>query len=222
MKILKYASQATERFPKEASFWMLISRERDVQGQYQPALVAAKRALQIDSKRPSLIPYIISLYAQAECSDSAIAFARVQIAAGANKDSIGNDLIPLLSAALQKAQAQGGDTRENWQATLDMAERVDSVASTSGSKFFIGVAAISVGGKVLNELAGKMQDSTFDKTNACATVGQGADLVQLAYGAMTDDGGAKYNMSAAGDVLKAYPNLVTFIGELKKAIPNCK
>jgi tetratricopeptide (TPR) repeat protein len=222
VRILKYASQGSEKFPKEASFWILVSDAQNDKGQYQLALAAAKKALQIDPKKTSLVPYIMQLYGKLNAPDSAIAFARVQIAAGANKDSIGSALVSILNVAIRKPQAEGGGTKENWQAMLDLAQQVDSVAPTAGSKFYIGFAAISVGQRVLFELDTAMQTPTFDKTNACATVAKGSDLVQLAYDSMTSGGGAKFNQESAASVLTNYPTLVGSIGDLKKAIPNCK
>jgi len=220
-KILLYATRATDRFPKEASFWMLSSRYLNQKGEIQQALDAAKKALKLNPKEPNAIPYIMQMYAKLNAPDSAIAFAREQIAGGANKDSIGLGLIPLLNSAIQKAQAADTD-KDSWQAMLALAQRVDSVAPSAGSKFFIGVAAVSLGKDIITDLGKSIQDPAFDKSGACATLTQGADFVQLGYDSMTSGGGGKFNGDAAGQVLASYPQLLAYVGQIKPSIPNCK
>jgi tetratricopeptide (TPR) repeat protein len=221
-KATEFAAKASQKYPKDISFWNILAQSYVKAGQMQQALVAARRATELDPKNQNAWLLAIAAAKGANMSDSAAAFAKQAIAAGADKNTFGTALLGPTQDLVAKAQAS--KTRADWQAVLVSAQSVDSIASTPQSKFFIGVSSFQVAADMVNQLqeeakAAQKSNKAADKAAACATGKSIEDLLTTTQIAMP--AGASVSKETAGQIMGGISQLTDYVGVIKKAFA-CK
>lgn len=216
--VLQFATKAAQKFPKEASFPLLMAQSYYKSGQLQQALEAARRAAEADPKSPSAWVFQVIVQNQMNQADSALATAQKAIAAGVPKDSIGSSMVALVGPAVQKAQ-QSKD-RADWESALKMAQTVDNIAPSPQSKYFVGITSFQVAYDAVNNI-NKLYKSTkkADIAQACSEAGVAED--NLATTSMAMPAGGAVDKASASQILGAVPQLTEFVSQVKKAL-KCK
>src|SRR4029079_13446004 len=95
-------------------------------GKLAEALGAAQRAVTLKPAVENGYLFVLSYQLQLSQFDSALASAPRAIAAGAAKDKIADALVAAILPGVVKAQKS--TLRDDWQAALAVAQRVDKVA----------------------------------------------------------------------------------------------
>ena len=144
------AAQAAQKFPQNAGFLMQQGQLLRSLGQLPQAVEVMKRAYAIDPNTPNAALFIVVGTIEQGMVDSAFAFANAAVAAGADKESLGNALLSGVQPLVQKAQES--KTREDWQAAMTLAKAVNDFAATPTSSYFLGVASFQVGLDALQKL----------------------------------------------------------------------
>ena len=215
-KVQEYAARASQKFPKEASFQLLLAQSYLKAGQLQQALAAARRAQDVDPKNSA--PWLIAIAVQNQMNqgDSAIATAQKAIAAGISKDTIGGSLLATAGPALKKAQET--KAREDWEAALKAAQTVDAIAPSPQSKFYVGVSAFSIGADALTNVQ-KMYKDPKQRAAACAEIKVAEDNFATAQVAMP--AGGKVDPGTAGQIMQGINQYGQYIPQFKTAL-KCK
>ena len=216
-KITELASKASQKFPKEVSFPMLLSQTYYRAGQLQQALDAANKATAIDPK--DVRGWQLAMVAAKDMNrpDSVLAIGQRALAAGADKAQIGPMMLAPVSAAVKKAQEL--KTRDSWKEALAAAEMVDGIAPTAESKFYIGVAAFQTAADILGDVQTLAKSTKpADKAQACTLAKEGEDYLTKVSVAMPQ--GGKVDAQVAGQILGNVGNYTEFIAQVKKAF--CK
>jgi predicted Zn-dependent protease len=221
-KATEFAAKASQKFPKDISFWNILAQSYVKAGQMQQGLVAARRATELDPKNQNAWLLAIAAAKGANMSDSAAAFAKQAITAGADKNTFGTALLGPTQELVAKAQQT--KARADWQAVLVSAQSVDSIASTAQSAFFIGVASFTVAADLVNQLqeeakAAQKSNKAADKATACGTAKQIEDLLTVTQIALPK--GGSVSKEAAGQMMTGIPQLTGYVDQIKKAF-TCK
>jgi tetratricopeptide (TPR) repeat protein len=216
-KVEEIAARASQRFPKDPTFNLIIARSNLGKGQLQPALAAARRAQEADPKSAPAWLIAISAFNQMNMSDSALATAQKAIAAGVAKDEIGAQLLGAAGPALKKAQET--KARADWEAALKASETVDAIAPSAQSAFYVGVSAF----QIVTDMMGDIQKNAksakkADQAQACTDAKLAEDYLAKTSIAMPRGGSVDKN--TAGQILGAVGQYSEFIGSVKKAF--CK
>ena len=211
------AAKAGQKFPKEASFANLLAQSYYKAGQPQPALAAARRASDIDPKSPSPWLFILAIQNQLNQPDSMLASAQKAIAAGVPKDSLGASLLAVAAPALKKAQES--KSREDWETALKAAQTVDAVVPSAQSKFYIGVAAFSIGADAVGKIQTLAKGSKDDKAKACLEAKAAEDAFATSLIAMP--AGAAYDKATAGTIMGGVGQYSEYVTQVKTAL-KCK
>jgi tetratricopeptide (TPR) repeat protein len=216
-KVQELTAKASQKFPKEVSFPLLLAQSYIKGGQTQMAEQYARKATVIDPKNANAWLFAVVSATQLNQADSAMAFAKQAIANGADKDAIGQAMLQNVNAAFQKAQAS--KTRDDYLAALSVAQAVDSIAPSAQTKFFIGVESYSIAADILTHVQtlAKSQKKD-DRAQACTEAKQAEDYLALTSIAMP--AGASVDKNTAGQILGAVGQYSEFVTSVKKAF--CK
>jgi hypothetical protein len=151
-------------------------------------------------------------------ADSATAWAQSAIAAGVNKEQLGNALLGPVGDAMKKAQAS--KARADWLAALQAAQSVDAIAPTPNSKYFIGLASFQAGYDIVTTDLPTLAKSRkkADQEQACTEAKQAEDL--FATTSLNMPAGGKVDPATAGQILGALGQTSAYIDQVKKAF--CK
>jgi len=220
-KIIELASKAGQKFPTDVSFQNLLALTYRKTGQLQQAFQAARRANGIDPKNANGWLIAIVLANELKMLDTISALAPKAIAAGADKNAIGQTLAATISPLVQ--QANELKTREAWQAVLTTAQSVDAIAPSAASKLYIGVASFSIAQDAfagLNDLAKKVQDSKTKAADVKEASAKGCEELKIiednyANAQIALPQGAQASKETAAQIM-------TGIGEYSKYIPQFK
>jgi tetratricopeptide (TPR) repeat protein len=137
------AARAVSKFPGNASLWAMAAQTQRKAGRSADAVSSIRRALALDSTTENGWQLLIVAQIELDQTDSAIASARLAIARGADRASIGRILqLPITTTA---KRANESKSREGWLDLVRIASTVDSIAPSAGSKYFIAIGAYSVG-----------------------------------------------------------------------------
>jgi tetratricopeptide (TPR) repeat protein len=216
-KIIELAQRAAQRFPRDASFPMLVAQTQRRTGQLPQAIVTARRATEIDPRdsRAWLLAVLTAL--DMKQTDTALAIAKAAAAAGADKVQLEAALLPsIISPLLTKANES--KERADWQALLEAAQGLDAALPGSASKFYIAVASFQVGldalqsANTLGQVTGAQ--AAASKTKACAEAKLVEELWANATIAMTTQGGGQYNRENAGTVMGAIQQYNEYIPQM--------
>ncbi len=217
--VQKLASQAGQKFPKDVSFPILLAQTYYKAGQLQQALQSARRASEIDPKNPSAWQFIMAVQSQMNQPDSMLASAQKAIASGVPKDSLGSSLLAVAAPALKKAQ--DSKLRADWEEALKAAQTVDAVVPSPQTKFYVGVAAFSIGNDAVTNVQKliKGTPSKDDKAKACAEVKVAED--NFATAQINMPAGGAYDKATAGQIMGALGQYTEFVSSVKAAL-KCK
>ena len=221
-KVQEYAAKASQKFPKDVSFLNILAQSFIKSGQFQQALIPARRATEADPKNQNGWLLAIAAANGANMRDSSAAFAKMAIDNGADKNTFGAALLGPTQDLFAKAQAS--KTRDDWEAALKSAQAVDALASTAQSKFFIGVASFSAAATMAGDLqsqatAAQKSNKKADKDAACATAKSMEDLLTIT--SISMPAGASVSKETAGQIMGGISQFTDYIGSVKKAFA-CK
>ena len=203
----QYAARGAQKFASNADVQMLYAQALRKSGQLQQAIPPAKRAVELNPKIPNGALFVIVTYNELNLPDSALAYAKTAIAAGADKATIGQALLAPVGAAAKAAQE--AKTREAWMKTFQMASIVDSISPSPQTKYFIGVSSFQVGYDALQNL---------NKTKSCADATLAEDMWATAQ--INMPAGAQVDANTAGQIMAAIQQYSAAITQAKKAV--CK
>ena len=146
----EFAGRAVQRYPQNASARLVFAQTLRRSGQLQQAVEQYRQAVQLDPKVEG--GYLALLVTQCELNQTDAAFASGQaaVSAGVDRATVGQALIGCAAPLVRAAQEQ--KTRAGWQRAYEISNRVDQVAPSANSKFFVGVAAFQVGLDALQSL----------------------------------------------------------------------
>jgi tetratricopeptide (TPR) repeat protein len=212
------ASLGVEKFPKDADLWMLNAQMLRKAGKLPEALGAALKAYDLNPKVEFGAQFVTAAYSELNQQDSALAFARRSVAAGADKAAIGNALTKFVASSARAAQEAGkveGKGREEWIRAFQTAMTVDSIAPNEQTKFFSGVSAFQVGMDAYSKLNATAKAST---TKACEETKLIEDMWAVSQINMPQ--GAKVDTQTAGQIMGAIQQLSPAVSEAKKQL--CK
>jgi tetratricopeptide (TPR) repeat protein len=215
--VQQLAAKASQKFPKEGSFAILLAQSYYKAGQLQQALQAARRASDVAPKDPAAWEFILAIQSQMNQPDSMLATAQKAIAAGVPKDSLGASLLAVAGPALKKAQET--KTREDWEAALKAAQAVDAVVPSPQTKFYVGVSAFSIGQDQVNDIQKLAKGNKEDKLKACAEAKGAED--NFATASIAIPPGASVNKEAAGQIMGSLGQFGEYITQVKTAL-KCK
>jgi tetratricopeptide (TPR) repeat protein len=215
--VQEWASKAAAKFPTDASFPLLLAQSYRKTGQLQQALAASRRAAQIDPKNSNAWLFAVVTANDLNMQDSALAFAKDAIAAGADKAALGQALLAVVNPAVKKAT--DSHERADWEAALKLAQTVDEAVPSEASKFYVGLASFQVGLDALQnaqKLGGdKGKDAKESRAKACAEAKVAEDSWANAQIAMPR--GAAFNKEGAGQVMGAIQQYSEYIPKMKTA-----
>jgi tetratricopeptide (TPR) repeat protein len=159
------AARAVQKFPNDAGLWNMYAQTQRKAGQLEQAVATMKRALEIDPKTENGWLFVTVTQVELKQMDSALASAKQAIAAGADKETIGQALLVPAGAAMKAAQE--ANTRESWTTAYHAVSAIDSVAPSVNTQYFVGVSAFQVGLQALQ---------AAQKSKSCADVTETDDM----------------------------------------------
>lgn len=219
--VLRYLGKATVKYPRNTRYWLGYSQELRKQGQLQQSLDAAKAALAIDPKLDNGYATVLSMYVALRQADSALAFGKLALASGADKGTIGNALLTLISPAMTKAQAadkaQSADARADWEEVYHMSAVVDSLVPQVQTAFFMSFAAFNIASGILPNIGALAKT---DKPMACAELKYASDKILVVDLNMAR--GGRYDPAAAANILTAVSTQIRPFLETSKKSLSCK
>ncbi len=206
---LHYSEQAATKFPKNANMWMAVYSMRNKAGNQPGALDAAKQAVEADPKVPNGVITVIGLEAALGKVDDAIAFSKAAIAGGADPATIAPALANAAGPALKAAQTS--KTVEDWTTALNLSLRIDSIAPSINSKYYIGVAAFSV----MQPTGEAIDANKANHAKACELTKLVKDMIVLVNLNMMK--GATFDKNSAALILTAVPQYENNVPQWEKA-----
>jgi hypothetical protein len=153
--------------------------------------------------------YVALIVTQCELNqaDAAFASSDAAIRAGVDKATVGGALMGCAAPAMRAAQEQ--KTRAAWQRAYDISNRIDRIAPSANSKFFVGVSSFQVG---LDALQG------LNRSKSCAD----AQLIETMWAAsqIAMPQGASVDRAAAGQIMGVIQQYSPNVASAKKTV--CK
>jgi tetratricopeptide (TPR) repeat protein len=217
--VQQLAAKASQKFPTDASLQLILAQGYRKAGQMQQALVAARRATEIDPKNANAWLFAIVTANDLNMPDTAMALAQKAIAAGSSKEQLGAALLGPVGVATKKAQDAKGqpEERADWEAALKTAQTADAIASTQATQFYVGLTSFQVGLDAINNAQKLSKDKGKDaKEKACAETKIAEDMTATTAMSMPRGGG--YNKEAAGQIMGALSQIQAAIPQFKKAL----
>lgn len=214
-KVFEYASRGALKFPKEATFQLIVAQGYMKQSKFQEGLDASRRVLDADPKNATAGQFVLYALNQLGQVDSILPTARTLIAGGVPADSLAASVFGLLVGP-SVAKAQASKVRADWEAALAAVETVDAALPNAQTKFYIGYAAYQVATDLLGHVQ-SLSTSTraADRTAGCTETKQAEDLLAKASIAMPR--GALFNKDAAAQILTGVNSAGDFVGQAKRA-----
>jgi len=211
--VIQMANKAAMKFPKDVTFQLLIARGNLQAGQLQPALAAARKAMEADPKSLAAVQIAMAAFNQMNMPDSTVAIAQKAIAAGVSKDELGQQLLAVAAPAIRKAQES--KSRADWEESYKAFQQVDAIASTAQSSLYLGISAFSIAADALNN-ANTLHKSAKkeDKAKACEELKVADDMFTIAQ-QMVPKGG-KADATTAGQIMQGLTTYMPYVPQLKK------
>ena len=207
---------ALARFPRSRTFLTLRARDALNEGNASESLGLIARELAIEPKDETALRLAIVAQAKANGADSATAAARRALAGGVSADAVGEALVSVVTPVL--ATAQASQKREDWDTVLHTALAVDTVAPSSRSAFYVGVAAYSVASdeaQSLQKMMTKRTPTRAERQAACTSATLVDDLARTVSIALPR--GGRVDPTNAGKILTALPSLSEYASQAKQA-----
>jgi tetratricopeptide (TPR) repeat protein len=213
-------ARGVQKFPADADLQLLYAQALAKQGQLQQALGPAKRAIESNPSIRGGQIYVLSLLSQLNMTDSLVVASQRAIAAGANKDTVGQVLVTIAGPAVNKAQES--KTRADWQEALRSTSLVDSLVPSPTTKFLSGFSAYNVGVDAAGAIQEVQKVIQKPKGNTAANRAKACDEAKLAEDmfatAMINvPMGASFNADGATKVMSATQQYIDFVQSAKKA-----
>jgi len=201
----EFAGRAVQRYPQSASAHAVFAQTLRRAGQLQQAAEHYRQAVQIDPKvEPGYVALIVT---QCELNqpDAAFASADAAIKGGIDKGTVGSALMGCAAPAMRAAQEQ--KTRAAWQRAYDISNRIDQLAPSANSKFFVGVSSFQVG---LDALQG------LNRSKSCAD----AELIENMWAAsqIAMPQGASVDRNAAAQIMGVIQQYSKNVADAKKSL----
>jgi tetratricopeptide (TPR) repeat protein len=215
--IQEIASKAGQKFPKDDSFQVILAQSYRKSGQLQQALAAARRATDINPKNNNAWLFAVVTANDLQQPDTAAMLAQKAIAAGADKEQLGQFLLSPVANAVKKAQ--DSKARDDWEAALKAAQSLDAMVPTATTKFYVGLSAFQVGldalqgAQKLGAITGK--DAKESKVKACAEAKIAEEMWATAQ--IATPAGASTNKEGAGQIMGAIQQYGEYIPKMKTA-----
>src|SRR5690348_10079099 len=209
-----YAASYLQNFSTSDALYMLYAQTLRKSRQLQYSLCVAKRAVELNPKVDNGVQFVLVTYGDLKQSDSAMAWARKAIAAGADKSAVGQGLLPIVGVALRAAQDTVGKDdaakRAAWMNVYQISSTIDSIAPSPQLKLYSGIASFQVG---LNALQG------LNKSRSCADAQLADDMWSASQIALPQGAAADKNTAATlmGAIQQYYPNIAPAKKQLCKA-----
>jgi tetratricopeptide (TPR) repeat protein len=201
------AGRAVQKYPQSASAHAVFAQTLRRAGQLQQAAEHYAQAVRLDPKvDPGYVALIVTR-CELNQPDAAFASGDAAIKAGIDKSTVGGALMGCAAPAMRAAQEQ--KTRAAWQRAYDISNRIDQVAPSPNSKFFVGLSSFQVG---LDALQG------INKSRSCTDAELIEDMWAASQIAMPQ--GAAVNKEAAGQILGVIQQYSKNVAEAKSRL--CK
>lgn len=211
----RVATDAATRFPRNVNFLLILARAAIDRGDPREALSFAQRMLAVEPANEGAWQLTITAHIRMNSPDSALAAARRALAAGATTNAVGSSLLAIVAPALDGAQKV--PSRANWETAFNVAQRVDSVAQTQRSAFYLGVSAFQVASdeiQSLAEMAKRPSPTRTQRQAACTSATRLDDLVRTVTIAISK--GGREDPATAGKIMTALPGYSEFIVSMKQ------
>jgi tetratricopeptide (TPR) repeat protein len=196
---------------------VILAQSYRKSGQLQQALAAARRATDINPKNNNAWLFAVVTANDLQQPDTAAMLAQKAIAAGADKEQLGQFLLSPVANAVKKAQ--DSKARDDWEAALKAAQSLDAVVPTATTKFYVGLSAFQVGldalqgAQKLGAVTGK--DAKESKVKACAEAKVAEEMWATAQ--IATPAGASTNKEGAGQIMGAIQQYGEYIPKMKTA-----
>jgi tetratricopeptide (TPR) repeat protein len=203
----EFAGRQVQKYPQNANAHAVFAQTLRRAGQLQQAAEHYAQAVRLDPKvEPGYVALIVTQCELGQ-TDAAFASSDAAIKAGIDKPTVGNAVIGCAAPAVRAAQEQ--KTRAGWQRAYAISNRIDQVAPSANSKFFVGVSSFQVG---LDALQG------LNKSKSCAE----AELIETMWAAsqIAMPQGAAVDKNAAGQILGVIQQYSPNVAQAKKSL--CK
>lgn len=215
----RIALQAAAHFPRNANFLLVLARDAVDRGAPRDALPLLDRVLSIEPANAVAWQYAITARARADGADSAVATGRRALAAGVPRDAVGGSLLAAVAPLF--AKARDSNNRVDWVAVFRAAQAVDSVASSAGSAFYVGVSGFQIATDDIQSLVDfskRRSPTRAERQSACASARGLADLITVVNIAMPK--GGSIEPATASKILGALPGYSEFASSAIRA--NCR
>jgi tetratricopeptide (TPR) repeat protein len=203
----EFAGRAVQRYPQSASAHAVFAQTLRRAGQLQQAAEHYAQAVRLDPKvEPGYVALIVT-QCELNQADAAFASSDAAMKAGVDKATVGGALMGCAAPAMRAAQEQ--KTRAAWQRAYDISNRIDKIAPSANSKFFVGVSSFQVG---LDALQG------LNKSKSCAD----AQLIENMWAAsqIAMPQGASVDRNAAAQIMGVIQQYSPNVASAKKTV--CK
>jgi tetratricopeptide (TPR) repeat protein len=201
--ILRYEADNAKRFPKDAEAWEVYGGTLFRAGELQQALEAGKHAVAVDPKIPDGFGFVFTVYRRLNWPDSAVAYAKQALKAGADSTLIGQQMVSVIGPYAQKADSlthtEDPGAKAAWQSVFDVALKIDSVVPGTPTKYFMGLAAAQMGLIGLKHVQQLGDLAKTNKAEACRQMTEIDDLLTSARVNIT--AGGSFDKAAAGSIM---------------------
>jgi tetratricopeptide (TPR) repeat protein len=206
-KAAETMARAVAKFPNSAVLWSTYSQMLRSSGQLQQSVTAIERAMSIDANVEHGHFRRAQVLVELGQVDSAFAAAKRAVAAGEDKNLVGQLL--LIEANKKFRAARQTQARADYQEAVRMLSQADSIAPSPTISFLLGASAFSVGDQAARE---------NQKAKSC-------ELAQLAEDSFTTamihlPRGASVQQEASTQLLNAIPQYTRAVESQKKSF--CK
>jgi tetratricopeptide (TPR) repeat protein len=204
-RAVEIAGRQVQRYPRSAAAHAVFGQTLRRAGQLPQAAQHYEQAVRLDPKvEPGYLALVVT---QCELNqpDAAFASSDAAVKSGLDKATIGNALMGCAAPAMRAAQDQ--KTRASWQRAYDISNRIDQVAPSANSKFFVGVSSFQVGLDALQNL---------NKSKSCAE----AELIETMWAAaqIAMPQGASVDRNAAGQIMGVIQQYSPNVAQAKKSL----
>lgn len=215
----RIAFEAAAHFPRNANFLLVLARDAVDRGAPREALPLVDRVLSIEPANAVAWQYAITARARTDGTDSAVAIARRALAAGVPRDGVGSSLLAVVPPLFDTAR--NSNKRAAWVALFRAAQAIDSVASSAGSAFYVGVSGFQIATDDIQSLADfskRRSPTRAERQTACTSAKGLADVITVVNIAMPK--GGSIDPATASKILGALPGYSEFASSAKRA--NCR
>jgi tetratricopeptide (TPR) repeat protein len=202
-KAAETLARGVAKFPNNAALWSTYAQMLRNSGQLQQSLTAIDRAISIDPKVEHGWFRRAQTLVELGQTDSAFASAKRAVAAGEDKNLVGQ--LMLVEANKKFRAARASQQRADYQEAVRLLSQADSIAPNETISFLLGASAFSVGDQAARE---------NQKAKSC-------ELAQLAEDSFTTamihlPKGARVQQEASMQLLNAIPQYTRAVEGQKK------